>query len=473
MACHQIDNRWFLRSDYSIECYSDRWYRFLPVVLTVGILFTLALPIGVLYLLLMRRHQLYSVTVLKEIGFLYQDYRRGNEFWEVFNIIIMMVLTGLLIFIPVSARATVGTMVCVVMCCGLSYFQPHKRRVIFWLTQISFAISAQKYMVAMTLLTFNMEDNAQSSNIIGIILIAFDLIFLILTAAAIIFIIILLRQDVDQEDKEDKEDTSKEEKKKKKLNAIHPQESSIEIGLINDMGIMETRETIMDRAASQLLEQFTNHDQVLKRDVSTRRRKHTMVTQGRVLARKRIRTTKALHKVEAFADLPQATLDKMVDKMKYLKFNKGIELCLQGEIADRFFIIVTGQCSVMVQPKNKKHKVQRVNTLYALDFFGESALKENVVDRKRNATIISESTPTQVLALDKSEFDNLIASGDISQNVSSKLSTSGEHRSSCNLAMEDRLEGHEILSWSKVVHTKVTVFSSNRKGIENEVVGEK
>ena len=47
----------------------------------------------------------------------------------------------------------------------------------------------------------------------------------------------------------------------------------------------------------------------------------------------------------------------MVDKMKYLKFNKGIELCLQGEIADRFFIIVTGQCSVMVQPKNKKHSI--------------------------------------------------------------------------------------------------------------------
>ena len=55
----------------------------------------------------------------------------------------------------------------------------------------------------------------------------------------------------------------------------------------------------------------------------------------------------------------------------YQKFSDGQILCEEGEVADRFFIIVSGQCSVTIASKDKDTPPVRVATLHALDFLGK------------------------------------------------------------------------------------------------------
>jgi hypothetical protein len=70
------------------------------------------------------------------------------------------------------ARGIAATIICFFMSSSLNYYQPHKRRILFWLTQISFALTAQKYVMAMTLAT--VKDDPVRLRQIGFLLIILD-----------------------------------------------------------------------------------------------------------------------------------------------------------------------------------------------------------------------------------------------------------------------------------------------------------
>ena len=71
------------------------------------------------------------------------------------------------------ARGIAATIICFFMSSSLNYYQPHKRRILFWLTQISFALTAQKYVMAMTLVT--VKDDPVRLRQIEFVLITLDL----------------------------------------------------------------------------------------------------------------------------------------------------------------------------------------------------------------------------------------------------------------------------------------------------------
>ena len=92
--CNDIAGRLYLRADYGLSCYGDDWYAFLPVVLVVMFSFTVALPLSISMYLRYHRHELYSTRIFQKVGFLYQPYRRGSEFWQIHDVVFKMVLTG-------------------------------------------------------------------------------------------------------------------------------------------------------------------------------------------------------------------------------------------------------------------------------------------------------------------------------------------------------------------------------------------
>ena len=59
--------------------------------------FIVALPTVISWYLFRNRKELYSSGVYQTIGWLYEPYVRGAEFWEVHDAIMKMILTGLLI----------------------------------------------------------------------------------------------------------------------------------------------------------------------------------------------------------------------------------------------------------------------------------------------------------------------------------------------------------------------------------------
>ena len=70
------------------------WAPFLPVVLVVMFSFTVALPLSISMYLRYHRYELYSTRIFQKVGFLYQPYRRGSEFWQIHDVVFKMVLTG-------------------------------------------------------------------------------------------------------------------------------------------------------------------------------------------------------------------------------------------------------------------------------------------------------------------------------------------------------------------------------------------
>ena len=194
--CNHIAGRPFLRADYTIECYSLSWYAFSPVVLIVLFVFSLGLP-GLIGVYLYRhRTNLYSTYVQQHIGWLYEPFRKGREFWQLHDVFLKAVLTGLLIYIPETARAAVALMVGVCACCSLNYWRPHKSGFLFVLNQLSFISTTFKYAAALMLRVDHSKFNDGSQEMLGWMLIILDLTFLVCGVLCFFIAIYVLKQRI-------------------------------------------------------------------------------------------------------------------------------------------------------------------------------------------------------------------------------------------------------------------------------------
>ena len=180
--CNDISGKWFLRADYTIECWEFGWFAFLPLVLVVLGVFTLGLPFTILGYLYTHRNNLYSAVVQQKIGWMYEPYHKGVEFWQVHDVLLKMTLTGLMIYVPPYARPSVASMVTVMAVASLNFFIPHKNRVLFWLTQLSFVVTVFKYLAALMIKvgSFGEDETSSASGqaLIGWLLISLDLVFM-------------------------------------------------------------------------------------------------------------------------------------------------------------------------------------------------------------------------------------------------------------------------------------------------------
>ena len=76
--------------------------------------------------LYIHRTELYSTSIFQTVGWLYDPFVRGAEFWQVHDVMMKMILTGMLIYVPPTSRAGIAVLVCVVAVANLNYFRPHK-----------------------------------------------------------------------------------------------------------------------------------------------------------------------------------------------------------------------------------------------------------------------------------------------------------------------------------------------------------
>jgi len=161
------------------------------------------------------------------------------------------------------------------------------------------------------------------------------------------------------------------------------------------------------RKATMLQDNFERSEQQLLMVQAARAEKSRLHTQDRIAARLKIRQTKTLTKVKLFEKLKQEQINKVLSRMTFEKRLQGDVICKQGDDAQRFYIIVTGRCDVIV--KTEDGSDLRVNKLCPLEYFGESSLIG--ANMKRNATVIVASENLQVLCLEKSVFEELVESG--------------------------------------------------------------
>lgn len=95
--CVQVEGVMYLKADFSVLCYDEKWWSFYVVFLIVGIVYILGLPMGVFFYLYSRRNKLDRPEILDSVGWMYTPYKRNAYFWEIQEIIRKMILSGGLI----------------------------------------------------------------------------------------------------------------------------------------------------------------------------------------------------------------------------------------------------------------------------------------------------------------------------------------------------------------------------------------
>ncbi|HLZ48244.1 MAG TPA: FAD-dependent oxidoreductase [Candidatus Limnocylindria bacterium] len=124
------------------------------------------------------------------------------------------------------------------------------------------------------------------------------------------------------------------------------------------------------------------------------------------------------HLRKSFPEVPSATLEREVERMKQRRFLAGQTIIREGDPADSFFILTQGAASVR---QNGPDGEREISTLKPGDFFGEIGLLSGT---PRNATVRA-TAPTEVLELDAEGFRDLVES---SQLTKDRVQTSMEQR---------------------------------------------
>ena len=280
------------------------------------------------------------------------------------------------------------------------------------MTQISFVTTAAKYVMALILSVEKVLDLREQAAI-GKFLIGLDVFFLSSSVIAIFtaFCVLYVRIKQIQRDLTETPDPThivpvvNESKPKPHENLISP-DFSTQVKEDNKNFLLQ-RQYSTHRKATMLQDNFERSEQQLLMVQAARAEKSRLHTQDRIAARLKIRQTKTLTKVKLFEKLKQEQINEVLSRMTFEKRLQGDVICKQGDDAQRFYIIVTGRCDVIV--KTEDGSDLRVNKLCPLEYFGESSLIG--ANMKRNATVIVASENLQVLCLEKSVFEELVESG--------------------------------------------------------------
>ena len=188
---HNLGGQWHLRQDYTLVMFRTRWNTFLPIVITVGICFTLALPVGVLITLWSNRKVLYTPEIKSRLGFMYARFNKGAELWEVHEIFRKSILCGALVYLPPTSRSALAILVCVLAVACLNMFEPPRNRNVFWVAEAAFLSTTFKYIGVVLM---NVATDEQEKNIIGTTLIVVDILVMVGGLAASVLIIINLKR---------------------------------------------------------------------------------------------------------------------------------------------------------------------------------------------------------------------------------------------------------------------------------------
>jgi hypothetical protein len=328
-------------------------------------------------------------------------------------------------------------------------------KILFWLTQISFLTTTAKYVVALLLSADIAKDSDEQSSI-SALLITLDISFLVSSVLAIIISICVLRARIKQikednttetnddtpvdtavvinsqsnEDAELKNDEPDETNSSVQLNH-QQQDVSNNFAMFTTSGStsrtrvvpVTARRSSVARIRSarsqrvhEIHEEHLQSQITLDASIEMKGRKQRRKTQLRLQARTKLKNQKILSKIPAFAALNETEIDCMIDKMVRECHLKGTVLCQQGQVADKFYVVMNGECNAYVKKEGKK--IRSVGMIKTYGFFGESSLlSEPGVDDIRNATVEVSSDSSSLLVLNKVNFYKLIEDDKLNRDV--------------------------------------------------------
>jgi CRP-like cAMP-binding protein len=113
--------------------------------------------------------------------------------------------------------------------------------------------------------------------------------------------------------------------------------------------------------------------------------------------------------VPLFAQVGKRKLRKVAQEAQFAEYAPGDTVLLTGAPADSFFVILSGEASVVGKPGARK--------LGLGDYFGELAL---LGDGTRSATVTAASE-LHVMRLTRATFERLLSEAGVAQELTSEL----------------------------------------------------
>merc|ERR1712072_22418 len=95
----KIDGKQYLVQDYTLECFDGQWNEFFPFAVLALTIYPLGVPAFFAYKLWSRHDKLKDSNVIARYGFLYEMYRPGTYWWDVYEMLQKLLLTGLIVLI--------------------------------------------------------------------------------------------------------------------------------------------------------------------------------------------------------------------------------------------------------------------------------------------------------------------------------------------------------------------------------------
>jgi len=102
--------------------------------------------------------------------------------------------------------------------------------------------------------------------------------------------------------------------------------------------------------------------------------------------------------------MPMENINQAIQKMHIIDVESGTEIITQGDIADSFYILVSGEAEVWEKGVYTDDE-GKVNHLYAGNHFGQDAL---IVDGYRRSASVRMIEDSKLLVLNGSDFKKLI-----------------------------------------------------------------
>jgi len=215
------------------------------------------------------------------------------------------------------------------------------------------------------------------------------------------------------------------------------------------------------------------HEEGLRSRTEKRQKRAKRQTQLRLIARRKLKDSKALHQLPAFSGLNDEEVNSLIDKMDHITRFKNDSVCHQHDASESFYIIVKGSAVATVddeseseteKDKDKDNETSKCRTvattcpkqievgrIEVLGFFGEGSLvKEG--DGTCSATVSVSSDRCELLRLSRKKF--------VEMNI---------HNSST--FQEQKNEGKSVLEQLRAV--KMERVQSNRALLERRTSSKK
>ena len=325
-----------------------------------------------------------------------------------------------------------------------------KNKILFWLTQLSFITTATKYVMALLLSADSIDEQATISTL----LISIDVFFMSSSVIAIVVTIWALRKRIKEIRKEKEEKANNGETTTNSLSPsviIDPNveptntnnSSSNSHALYSNFSTFSNAQIEIERnkqsqtrvhptnsrrnsiarvrsSRSQIVhdihEEHRKSQINLDVNIQMKARKQRRKTQLRVKARAKLKKQKVLTRIPAFATLTETEIDAMLEVMTREQHVKDEVLCKQGDVADTFYIVMSGECAAY--GKKPGESLTLLGSINQFQFFGEaSLLSELGVKDKRKAMVKVESEVLTVMVLTKKNFYKLIEDGKLNKNI--------------------------------------------------------